>query len=552
MKKSLALLLVLGACSLSMRAQEHCLSHTITQRWLQAHGQQVDLAREASALENQGIRGNGTLTVPVVVHIVWNTNAENVSDLVVTNIINQMNNDYQALNTDFGNVRPVFAPARANAHIDFCLATVAPDGSATNGIVRYHTTKTWFDPDAETDAMKYAPDGTPAWNPLHYLNIWICDISSGATGGLVTAGYAYLPFGSMVGSAVDGLVLDRTYGTGLGDRTATHEVGHYFGLDHPWGDGNCSPGDGISDTPPTNSPTYTCTNTSLMKCNTLTQYENFMDYSNCSMMFTNGQATVMSGILNGVRSGLLSSNGCQGGTGSSLCVPTSANGTADGDFIDGVVLQGISNTGSGSATGPTYNDYTAYTATLNRNSTYTVQVTSGEYVNDTMAAWIDFNANGTLEASELIGHTATTSDFQTIPFTFTVPASAVLGSTVMRVRVTYPGSNEPSVPDPCANFSWGETEDYGIIINGPSSIVGRETDPIAIRTYLDHVAFTWGRQARDRHASVLDAAGRSVMEFIPSPSDASVPTANLAPGVYQLLLALDGEKMSVRFAVAAH
>ncbi|MFZ1616925.1 MAG: M43 family zinc metalloprotease, partial [Flavobacteriales bacterium] len=340
-------------------AQEHCLSHTITDRWLQQNGKHVDLAAEASALERTNTRGGGLLTIPVAVHVVYNTASENVSNTVIQNIIGQLNLDYQALNADYNNVRPAFSASRANVGIEFCLASVDPNGNATDGITRTNSTETWFDPDTETDDMKSAPKGIAAWSPTQYLNIWICDITSGATGGLVTAGFAYLPYGGMVGSAIDGLVLDYNYGTGSGDRTATHEVGHYLGLDHPWGNDNCDPGDGISDTPPTNSPTFSCSNTSLMKCSALTQYENFMDYSNCTMMFTTGQANAMTGVLNGIRNGLLNSPGCGSSTPGGPCIPIATVGTGEGDFINSVILGGINNSNSGSTSGPTYHDYTS-------------------------------------------------------------------------------------------------------------------------------------------------------------------------------------------------
>lgn len=221
MNKVTALLFAACFLPLAAAAQEHCLSHTITERWLQARGMHVDLAHEAAVLEQQGGLREGVRTVPVAVHVVWNTTAQNVSNTVINNIIARMNADYQALNTDFNNVRSPFLASRGNAQIGFCLATVDPTGNPTSGITRSQTTKTWFNPDTETDLMKGVTYGQTAWDPNKYLNIWICNISSGATGGYVTAGYAYLPVGGIVGTPADGLVLDYSYGTM--DRTASQD-----------------------------------------------------------------------------------------------------------------------------------------------------------------------------------------------------------------------------------------------------------------------------------------------------------------------------------------
>ncbi len=316
-----SLLLVTLGLTLVSFGQEQCTSQQITGRWLQAHGKHIDLAEEVAHVQGSALRGGAIETIPVVVHVVYNTPAENVPTGTITNIINQLNADYQAQNADYGNARPAFLGVRGDAEIAFCLAVMDPDSNATTGITRTSTTQTWFDPSSQTDDMKSAPNGIAPWDPLHYLNIWICDISSGATGGLITAGYAYLPYAGMVGSAIDGVVLDYSYGTGVGNRRATHEVGHYLGLLHPWGDGGCGSMDGIDDTPVTDSPTYSCSNTALMKCSVLTQYENFMDYSNCPMMFTIDQVAVMSGILNGSRSELLNGSGCSDTSGVGIAEP---------------------------------------------------------------------------------------------------------------------------------------------------------------------------------------------------------------------------------------
>lgn len=705
MNKLTTLLLAGAILPVCARAQEHCAAHTITERWMQDHGLQTDLAHAASVLEQQGMERGSVRTVPVVVHVVWNTAAENVSNTVVQDILTRMTEDYQALNDDYDEVRTPFLGSRGNAMIEFCLATTDPSGASTDGITRTQTTQTWFDPDTETDDMKFATYGKPAWNTSDYLNIWICDISSGATGGLVTAGYAYLPVGGIVGTNIDGLVLDYNYGTM--DRTAAHEVGHYFGLPHPWGSGsgNCNPGDGISDTPATDSPTFSCSNANLMKCGTLTQYENFMDYSTCPVMFTNGQATVMNNTLSGVRASLLASDGCGGsasgpctptaavgpaegdfidgvelgsinntntgstsgaaynsylslsatlakgsaytititggsyfpdhyaawidynadntfsaqeklgeftttaagqsqdinftvpatamvgGTrlrvrgvyhntgeptpntdpcynyaygetedygititgGSSLCIPTAAIGTADGDFIDGVSLGAIQNNGSGSTEAPTYHDYSAtYSTLLARGVSYTLQVTTGEYTEDMVAAWIDFNGNDQLSAGEKIGDAVSTGPFETIPFTFTVPQSAVLGNTILRVRVMFPdaASGEPEASDPCFDFTWGETEDYGITITGPTGIPDNLPESITLLHLPDRVEISWPTATGDQYVWVLDAAGRT-MQLIPvDGNQALIGTAGMAAGIYQVVLCQGQRRSHARFIVA--
>lgn len=253
-------------------------------------------------------RGGGAVTVSVVVHVVWNTPAENVPDATIIAVIDQLNADFNAQNADLAFVRTMFQPSVANSEVMFCLAQTDPSGNTTSGITRTETSENWFDPQNEADDMKDPPDGIAAWDPSTYLNIWICDISSG---GGNTAGYAYLPVGGIPGSSVDGLVLDVDLGLGPGNRTATHEAGHYLGLLHPWGvDGNCTDDDGFADTPLTSGPTLSCFDTTWQTCGVPVQYENFMDYSACRVMFTGEQAACMNAILDTLRTGLADGIAC--------------------------------------------------------------------------------------------------------------------------------------------------------------------------------------------------------------------------------------------------
>lgn len=470
---------VLTASAQVQDARHHsCGAHTYTQRHLEQQGLSTDLLRSLPSALNTA-RG-GTYTIPVVVHVVYNNNAENVTTGTIQALIAELNQDYSASNADLSGVRSTFTNSIGAVNFQFCLAQVDPNGNATTGITRTQTTDTWFDPDNQTDAMKSAPLGVAPWDTERYLNIWICDITSGASGSTITVGYAYLPTGGVVGSNIDGLVIDYDYGTQIGARTATHEIGHYFGLLHTFDDdGTCVNADGFTDTPNSNSPTFSCSNTNLVKCGVLTQYENFMDYSDCTAMFTDQQAAYMANVLTGVRDGLLLNTACSGPT-TGICIPTSANGTSGDDYINTVVLEDIQNGESGGNTEPTYTDFSSlHSTSLARNGVYGVLLQSGNYQPDRYAVWIDYDQDDTFEATEKLGEFATTvvSQVQSIPFT--VPSGAALGSTTMRVRGVFVNTGETDPLDPCFAYGYGETEDYGITITAaipgvciPSSLSG--------------------------------------------------------------------------------
>jgi hypothetical protein len=147
------------------------------------------------------------------------------------------------------------------------------------------------------------------------------------------------------------------------------------------------------------------------------------------------------------------------------CDVSSEYGTADGDYIDGVQLGDISNLGSGGAGGPHYTDHTdQYTTMLAQNSTHTLTLTSGTYSPNAVAAWIDYNKDGTFDTSEKLGEFTTSMSGETQPIEFTVPGMATLGNSVLRVRGVYVDSGEPSPIDPCFAYAYGETEDYEVSI----------------------------------------------------------------------------------------
>lgn len=229
-------------------------------------------------------------------------------------MIDQLNTNYN-LGNNISGVRAQFQGLAEDMEMNFCLAQVDPNGAATTGIVRHETSVTFFDVNqmAMVSAMKQAPTGSPAWDPTRYLNIWFCDLASPTFPNGV-GGFVLDPVQpGIVGSAVDGVVLDYQLGISpYGTFSATHEVGHDLGLMHTWGPTqNCTSSDQVDDTPKTNGPTFTCTNPNLVLCAPdLVMYENFMDYASCASIFTPGQKVRAHNFLQTQRSGLLTNDAC--------------------------------------------------------------------------------------------------------------------------------------------------------------------------------------------------------------------------------------------------
>lgn len=237
------------------------------------------------------------VTIPVVYHVVYNGSAENVPDYVILGQNDVINEDFRALNADLSTVVSAFAGITADTEVEFCMASVDPNGNPTNGITRTTTTNGSFS--AFSDNVKFTSSGgKDAWPTDEYLNIWVCDIGFGILG------YAQFPGGP---ANTDGVVIDYKY-TGrdswssgpsapydLG-RTLTHEIGHWLNLYHIFsgcGTGTTG-GDFVADTPPQSSSTSGCP-TSKTSCSTLSNVQNYMDYSydDCLVMFTQGQAARM-------------------------------------------------------------------------------------------------------------------------------------------------------------------------------------------------------------------------------------------------------------------
>ena len=302
-----------------------------------------------------------TYYIPVVFHVVYNSNEQNIPDSVLISQLEVLNEDYRRLNNNASETREEFLEFAGDANIEFFLANVDPNGNSTSGIIQQYTDREEFlmfedifSNEITLDEVKKSETGgSDAWDTNRYLNIWICNIGSLDIFGLELGqvfGYAYPPINvdealinledtqTVPEWPVDMLTDDETlqgvvlHYTAVGrnnpvanedgmtennqGRAAVHEIGHYLGLRHIWGDAiaflgddGCSVDDGISDTPNANDQAgYVCD----FNKNTCTgdtfgstgedlpdMVENYMDYSPdaCLNMFTNGQINVMRNIL---------------------------------------------------------------------------------------------------------------------------------------------------------------------------------------------------------------------------------------------------------------
>ena len=295
---------------------------------------------EKRALEAQGLIINGVYQIPVVVHVVHNGEAvgtgTNISYAAIQSQIDVLNEDFRRiLGTPGWNNHP----DGADTEIEFCLARRKPDGTAfangEDGVNRINRNTAGFTapPYAQTyinGTIKPYCTVTQGWDPGKYMNFWSMNLGNGLLG------YAQFPTSVIGGMGcgaqsgnTDGVVMlyssiGKSAVTGFPapyneGRTATHEIGHWLGLRHIWGDAlNCTGDDFCNDTPMTSQSnagcpvgTNTCTTTPIDAPDMI---ENYMDYTYdaCMNIFTKDQKMRMRTVLENspIRASLIRSDAC--------------------------------------------------------------------------------------------------------------------------------------------------------------------------------------------------------------------------------------------------
>ncbi|MFM7839326.1 MAG: M43 family zinc metalloprotease [Chitinophagaceae bacterium] len=304
MRRLLPFALMLFLLSPALQAQRPCASSdylnleiqkdpTLALRLLEAEqtsrkGFGEEILSETPNSPSQTLR---VITIPVVVHVLYHDPNEKITEQQVLSQIEILNQEFRKTHADTSLIPTAFKNLAADCYIEFALAKVTPQGYATNGIVYKSTSQSLFGLD---DRIKFtSKGGADAWDSKRYLNIWVGNLVSGVIGyssplggpaekdGVVIAYYAFGTSGKVT----------APYSKG---RTAVHEIGHWMGLKHIWGDQYCGD-DGVDDTPQQSVPTRGCPSASVYgNCTNAQQrlmFNNYMDLTNddCLNMFTLGQ-----------------------------------------------------------------------------------------------------------------------------------------------------------------------------------------------------------------------------------------------------------------------
>lgn len=440
--------------------------------------------------------------IPVVVHVM-HTGGEigtvyNPTDERIQNAIAYLNQVYSGTYPG--------TEGAGDMQLRFALATKDPACNPTSGIERIDASglsgyiangvSNDYGAGSAPGVNELSLKDLSRWNPYQYYNIWVVNKINGrdGTSGSYISGFAFYPFQP---AAYDGMVLLATHCL-AGDKALPHEMGHAFGLRHVF-QGSIGPtacpanndctvdGDRVCDTDPISYNTVAggwdetcrsginpCTNAPY---NINTEH-NYMNYTACHTLFTEGQKERVLAIAATVRKSLAGTLAFDSGSPSvsftppkaATCTPlTGFQGVHD--YFAGILSVDLNNRSVGSSDAYTDTGYVDGTAScmnliqLTKGATNTLTITDAGFNEEQIGAWIDFNNDGQFDdATEKIFFNPDVKA-DTASGTFIVPANAVL-NTVLRMRVMDDLTEEfaEATISPCYNPTFGQAEDYPVLI----------------------------------------------------------------------------------------
>jgi len=217
-----------------------------------------------------------------------------VTEGIITEALKKTNEDFQGLALDWNDVDDKFYDVKASLGINFKLAKIDAYGNPTTGIT-YHEKKSGFGNGTgfDDEIRKYA------WDNKKYMNVYIMRDLYG-DGVFNNSGVAWFPSAYMSDNNTARVVYNGSY---LSSNTSenfrsvlTHEFGHFLSLHHTFNEGCTYPNDLVEDTPPANKSHM---EPEELNCEgNITNWQNFMNYTDQYAMFTRGQVLRMKAALN--------------------------------------------------------------------------------------------------------------------------------------------------------------------------------------------------------------------------------------------------------------
>ncbi len=258
------------------------------------------------------------IDIPIVFHIVYYDSDDYISDQVIFDQLKQLNDDFNGNNADLVGVPAVFKKLVGHPRFNFCLASMDPQGQSSTGIVRVQTDNPTIanlrDASGIRPIKSLLSGGSSAWNTEKYINVWIGNRDDGIIGDATfpTENESLEPQGIVLRYDVVGPnSLNPQYNLG---RTLTHEMAHFFNVQHLWGsDASCnSDDDDIDDTPEQGEIYVGCETGEFISCRTKDMDTNFLNFRDdeCLLFFTKGQADRMIDALFRFRYGLIAGQVC--------------------------------------------------------------------------------------------------------------------------------------------------------------------------------------------------------------------------------------------------